>query len=115
MRNLWKNTAAVDKVSCGSFSIMPTCIMKFMPLIRSSFSVSKVMPSRIEGVWDSSSSVKSHCASASARTASTGFGGRRLAGWMGMDCDMAGDSRSKCIQFRNVSMKGSGSPRLLFR
>ena len=46
---------------------MPTCIMKFRPFVRASRSFEGSMPSRMEGVVDSSVSVKSHWALASCR------------------------------------------------
>ena len=81
MRKRLKKTAAVDSVSCGSLSMMPTCMMKPSPLLRSSRSCSRGMPSSIEGVRESSSSEKIHCASDSARTWSGSFGGCFAAGW----------------------------------
>lgn len=80
MRKRLKKTAAVDSVSCGNFSMIPTCMMKPSPLLRSSRSCSSDMPSSIDGVRASSSSVKIHCASASARTWSGVLGGCRAAG-----------------------------------
>ncbi len=80
IKNRLRKTAAVESVSCGSFSAMPTCMMKLVPLYRSSRSFSGDMPSTIEGVRKSSSMVKIHCASASASTAFAGLGRCRAAG-----------------------------------
>lgn len=80
MRNRWKNTEAVESVSCGNFSIIPTCIIKLIPFVRSSRSSSCAMPSNTEGVLRSSSSVNNHCASLSARTVLGDLGGIFAAG-----------------------------------
>jgi len=77
MRKRLKKMAAVLSVVCGSLSIMPTCSMKLTPFLRSVRSSSGDMPSTMEGVWRSSSSVKIHCCSASTTAGGGGRGGSR--------------------------------------
>ena len=54
---------------------MPTCRMKFTPLLLFSRSISRGKPALMEGVCSNSASVKSHCVSAIMRTSLGGAGG----------------------------------------
>ncbi len=64
--------------------MMPIWRMKLTPLARLSRSFSGVMPSRIDGVRKSSSSLKIHCASARKRTSDgrAGFCSAEVVGTM---------------------------------
>lgn len=82
MKNRCRYTAAVARVSCGSFSMMPTCMMKLTPLLRLKCSASSFIPSSTDGARVSSSSVKSHWACFDRRTGFDGAGtGRCSRGW----------------------------------
>jgi len=98
MRKRLKKIEAEHRVVCGNFNMIPTCVMKFVPLLRICLSSSGFIPSRIEGVCSSSSSVYIHWRSASASTsvgsletlwsAISSYEDRRdVAGRRGIKCD----------------------------
>ena len=68
MKKRCRKTLAVQRVSCGNLSMMPTWMMKLQPLERDSRSFWAGMPASMEGVRRSSAGVNSHCDSARRRS-----------------------------------------------